>query len=58
MVLLPLPSGLGWQASVRGIYRGSKFVFVFLVSDHLTGMRKLRTAMVDFMAFIDEGEPS
>ena len=56
MVLLPLPSGLGWQASVRGKYKGSFFTFVFLVSDHLTGMRKLRTAMVDFMAFIDEGE--
>ncbi len=57
MVLLPTANG-GWQASVRGVYRGSKFVFVFLVSDHLTGMRKLRTAMADFMAFIDEGEPS
>jgi hypothetical protein len=56
MVLLPTANG--WQASVRGVYRGSKFVFVFLVSDHLTGMRKLRTAMADFMAFIDEGEPS
>ena len=56
MVLLPTANG--WQASVRGIYRRSKFVFVFLVSDHLTGMRKLRSAMVDFMAFIDEGEPS
>ena len=54
MVLLPTKHG--WQASVRGVYRGSKFVFVFIVSDHLTGMHKLRSAMVDFMAFIDEGE--
>ena len=56
MVLIP--TGHGWQASVRGKYKGSFFTFVFLVSDHLTGMRKLRSAMVDFMTFIDEGEPA
>ena len=55
MVLIPLPSG-SWQASVRGVYRGSRFSFLFLVGDHLTGMRKLRTAMVDFFNFVDEGE--
>ena len=55
MVLLPTANG-GWQASVRGYYRGSRFSFLFLVSDHLTGMRKLRTAMVDFFNFVDEGE--
>lgn len=56
MVLIPTEHG--WQASVRGYYRGSRFSFLFLVSDHLIGMRKLRTAMVEFFKFIDEGEPS
>lgn len=56
MVLLPTENG--WQASVRGVYRGSRFSFLFLVGDHLVGMQKLRSAMVDFFKFIDEGEPS
>lgn len=34
MVLLPTEHG--WQASVRGKYKGSFFTFVFLVGDHLT----------------------
>jgi hypothetical protein len=55
MVLIPTESG--WQASVRGNYRGSRFSFLFLVSSHLVGMQKIRSAMIDFMAFIDEGEP-
>jgi len=56
MVLLPTENG--WQASIRGVYKGSKFSFLFLVGDHLTGMHKLRTAMVEFFNFVDEGEPS
>ena len=56
MVLLPTANG--WQASVRGIYRSSRFSFLFLVGDHLVGMQKLRSAMVEFFKFIDEGEPS
>jgi len=56
MVLLP--TAHGWQASVRGYYRGSRFSFLFLVGDHLVGMQKLRSAMVEFFKFIDEGEPS
>lgn len=56
MVLLPTVNG--WQASIRGCYRGSRFSFLFLVGDHLVGMQKLRSAMVEFFKFIDEGEPS
>lgn len=51
MVLIPC--GTGWQASLKGTYKGFPFVFLAWAEKPLVAKSEVHTSLVKFIIFVE-----